>query len=1178
MTRWLESTFLSEVPVLAIVDATVKGTLLLLLAWGLATFLRRSSAAVRHRIWALGLCGLIALPVLSSSVPGWRLPIASATSKVQRVSRTASPSDLAPAVAEELPRPATGQVELHRSAPTTARSSAPRPHTAIRATPAQKPPAEGLVAESHANAQADTPWNVVNVVVAVWLVGFLAVVLPTLAGLFAHELRRRSAEPVHEDVWLRLLDSLRERFSIRRRVELRRYELCPIPITWGIVRPVVLLPANSDAWIEPTRRIVLLHELAHVRRFDVAVQLAGRLAVAMYWFHPLAWYALRRLRAECEQACDDCVVESGERRGDYAQELLALACSVRRLNLAGSFAMARTNTLEERLKGLFDETRSHLPLGRKFGRALLGGAVAIVLAMATVHLSASLAGTEGAGETPKPAAKSAAAEPAKGKARITGRALRAADGKPAAGAQAILLPPPPRGQEYYYGKLPLQAMTTDALGRFTFENLPAGRYRVWANLGKLTSRRQSTRGTVVIVPDKEDSPAPVELRLVDGVTLKTHVKAKATGRGIPNATVHIGWSDFPDDATTDRDGLVLLQPLTPERLMLEVWADGYAMQSRWFNLESARDAEAEFLLEPGGDLDGMVRDASGKPVAGAGLSAFVEGVNRQFEYVEADAEGRYVLGHLPLNTALRIGVSKEDYLRKDVSTRVEQAKQRLDIVLSQRPYGGGVAGVVVDHEGRPIAGAELENMGDSTADVRSTKTGPDGRFLLENLFESRYSGKEVVVRARGSAPTRVKVPSGPAGKPAEVEIQLQKGHRLKGRVTDDKNRPIEGVNVYFANGNTPNSTGGKTVTDKSGWFAFDSLPASCPFSFHKEGYSEIANAQFALDGDEEVRVEMVAAGAIVGKVVDAKSGKPVRKFKVQVTFSPKAQQGEPSAGLWSDLSDPGQSYDSPEGHFKISGLVFGMPLQVMVSADGYERAVNERVVTVRGDSGEAQEFSLEPADPAGLVNFRGRLLKANGEPAVGAQLRLIAARNRDPNQRWAFPFNWDMIETRQIALNSKVVRFIEAATDAKGQFNFTGVPKNAEVELVWSGKGIAPGRADHLEQADANERGALDLTIPSPARIIVTIDRKQFPSVGQIQVSHASGAFGSVSLDVNPKPDQAVFEVGDLAQGEYQIHLMSRYERAGGPAGDGGGLTSQTLGTRNVTVRPGRTARVEFKQ
>ena len=205
-----------------------------------------------------------------------------------------------------------------------------------------------------------------------------------------------------------------------------------------------------------------------------------------------------------------------------------------------------------------------------------------------------------------PGSPAADEPPATGHGRIAGRVV-VGDGRPAGGVEVVVLLAPPKGQSYYIGKLPLRRTTADAAGAFAFKGLAPGRHRVWANLGHMTSRPQRGRGEVVIVPEAGAVPGPVELRLAPAVQVIVRVTEKASGKPIAGATVQPGWSDFIDDFTTDRDGRVSAGPFTRERWRLDVWAPGLARQSRWFDLAGGQLTEADFQLEPGGDLEGVVR-------------------------------------------------------------------------------------------------------------------------------------------------------------------------------------------------------------------------------------------------------------------------------------------------------------------------------------------------------------------------------------------------------------------------------------------------------------------------------------------------------------------------------------------------------------------------------------------
>ena len=291
-------------------------------------------------------------------------------------------------------------------------------------------------------------------------------------GVIENEWQRRRSRPVAGQDWRELLDRLVRQFGLRRRIELRASSMPLIPVTWGVMRPVVLLPVQAEQWPEPVRRLVLLHELARIQRWDVGLQLIGRLATAVYWFHPLAWYALHRLRAECECACDDQVVQLGERRTDYAQQLVDLARSLRAARLSAAVPMTRKNTLEKRIKALLDERRSHQPLSGRLASLLLAGGLVVLTGLAVVHPGPSLAGQQ-----PKAAAavdaaqeKAPAAAP-NGAIRetythpisVTGRAVDLA-GKPIAGARVYMA-----SQRADYKRV--AETTTDADGRYEFRDV-----------------------------------------------------------------------------------------------------------------------------------------------------------------------------------------------------------------------------------------------------------------------------------------------------------------------------------------------------------------------------------------------------------------------------------------------------------------------------------------------------------------------------------------------------------------------------------------------------------------------------------------------------------------------------------------------------------------------------------
>jgi hypothetical protein len=154
----------------------------------------------------------------------------------------------------------------------------------------------------------------------------------------------------------------------------------PGPCTFGVARPVVLLPVTGADWSGPQRRFTLLHELAHVRRLDYLTTQVSNLACAVHWYNPLVWFAAVQARKLQEQACDDVVVNAGGTPSDYAQFLVSIAGDPRRVSLAlpAAIGMVQRSQLHGRVTAILDASRARLSLG---GLALVIALVPLVCLM-----------------------------------------------------------------------------------------------------------------------------------------------------------------------------------------------------------------------------------------------------------------------------------------------------------------------------------------------------------------------------------------------------------------------------------------------------------------------------------------------------------------------------------------------------------------------------------------------------------------------------------------------------------------------------------------------------------------------------------------------------------------------------------------------------------------------------
>ncbi len=114
--------------------------------------------------------------------------------------------------------------------------------------------------------------------------------------------------------------------KIDRKVELRVLDAEIIPLTWGIIRRSARSSRAETRWTPDRQQVVLLHELAHVKRLDVLWQVSTADLQSLL-FPSLGLVCERRLRIERELACDDCVLFNGIKSSSYAEQLLQLARS-----------------------------------------------------------------------------------------------------------------------------------------------------------------------------------------------------------------------------------------------------------------------------------------------------------------------------------------------------------------------------------------------------------------------------------------------------------------------------------------------------------------------------------------------------------------------------------------------------------------------------------------------------------------------------------------------------------------------------------------------------------------------------------------------------------------------------------------------------------------------------------
>jgi HEAT repeat protein/beta-lactamase regulating signal transducer with metallopeptidase domain len=361
-----------------ILDLILRVSLLFGAAALLSWLLRRGSAATRHLVWTLAIAGSLALP-LAMFAPRVELPLLPAAARAMTGADTSeaepanSPVSSATARAQSVP------------APDAAFSRRPRSSAAPIASRSRQISETGLSRD----AEGRGLWGLgaAQLALIAWSVGFVAVLLRLALGTARMRFIARRARPLSGGPWLRLAERLAGALGVRHRVIFLEGARSAMPMTWGILRPRVLLPEAVSEWPASRQRVVLLHELAHVKRRDCLTQLLAQAACALYWFNPLAWLAARRLRAEREHACDDLVLASGTRGSDYADHLLEIARSMRSVAFPtwAAVAMAHRSQLEGRLMAILDpEVPRRFPTRRRsVALAATVGVITVPIALIT---------------------------------------------------------------------------------------------------------------------------------------------------------------------------------------------------------------------------------------------------------------------------------------------------------------------------------------------------------------------------------------------------------------------------------------------------------------------------------------------------------------------------------------------------------------------------------------------------------------------------------------------------------------------------------------------------------------------------------------------------------------------------------------------------------------------------
>lgn len=220
----------------------------------------------------------------------------------------------------------------------------------------------------------------VSPIFVAWLVGMCVFTLIFIIVYLKCRRDFKTSLPVQNDFaacWLR-------EHALRRTVQIRQSDRIQAPLTYGVFRPVILLPKAIDWTDEAGLKVILVHELTHIRRFDALTKLVLAAAVCVHWFNPLVWVMYVLANRDIELSCDEAVVRSFGETMKSAYALTLISWEERKSSLAPLISGFSKNAIEERITAIMKIKKT----------SLIGVILALVLVIGTVTVFATNAAEE----------------------------------------------------------------------------------------------------------------------------------------------------------------------------------------------------------------------------------------------------------------------------------------------------------------------------------------------------------------------------------------------------------------------------------------------------------------------------------------------------------------------------------------------------------------------------------------------------------------------------------------------------------------------------------------------------------------------------------------------------------------------------------------------------------------
>jgi len=324
------------------------------LALGLLKLMTNRSAAERSWVAHIGLLALVVMAFAPLVLPAWNVETPALLAPAsEAVPMQAAPAKIAPAP--------------------VATAAAAQPAATVSTVAANAPSSFSISPEAAATALYAIP------AVLLLFITFLAIFrLVTL---------RARADVLVDGHWLTALARAQQRMGFKHGTALLTSNALASPVSWGLMRPVILLNGRAVAAAGEAEAIIA-HELAHVARMDWIKLLLARVATALFWFNPLVWMLSREAHQLREEAADDAVLAADIDDTDYAQLLVGVARHECPGLLLGAHGVAPSrSSLARRVARVLDGKTVRGPAAKSFAMGVIVGAAVVAAPLTALTLT-----------------------------------------------------------------------------------------------------------------------------------------------------------------------------------------------------------------------------------------------------------------------------------------------------------------------------------------------------------------------------------------------------------------------------------------------------------------------------------------------------------------------------------------------------------------------------------------------------------------------------------------------------------------------------------------------------------------------------------------------------------------------------------------------------------------------